>query len=88
LNTPGVLNRSDEKDRKVHRLDRAQWVLAVTRMMCRDWCIDTADAGLSDDDLTRHWLDGADPGEFVLWFSEKYDLIRFDQGESNVRRHA
>ena len=32
---------------------KAAWIAAVDRLMKRHWCIDTADAGLSDDDLSR-----------------------------------
>lgn len=45
--------------------------------MKRDWCIDTADAGLSSEDVQRYWRDGDPPEAFVSWFAEKYDLIRF-----------
>lgn len=54
------------------------WIATANRLMKRDWSIDTADAGLSDDDLTRYWENGDDPAEFVAWFAEKYDLIRFE----------
>jgi hypothetical protein len=46
--------------------------------MGRDWCISINDAGLDDEDLTRHWRDGGTPEAFVAWFAEKYDLIRFE----------
>lgn len=54
------------------------WVGEVNRLMQQDWCIDTADAGLSDEDLDRYWRDGEDAAAFVAWFAEKYDLIRFE----------
>ena len=57
---------------------KAAWINAVDRLMKRHWCIDTADAGLSDDDLSRYWENGDTPAEFVAWFAEKYDLIRFE----------
>lgn len=53
------------------------WVAEVDRLMKQDWCIDTADAGLSNEELDRYWCDGDRPAEFVAWFAEKYDLIRF-----------
>ena len=46
--------------------------------MKRDWCIDTADAGLSAEDSERFWRDGETPQQFVARFAEKYDLIRFE----------
>lgn len=57
--------------------DRDVWTAEVDRIMKRDWCIDTADAGLTDDDLTRYWRSGEEAAAFVAWFAEKYDLIRF-----------
>lgn len=54
------------------------WVAEVNRLMKQDWCIDTADAGLSDEDLERYWRDGDQPAEFVARFAEKYDLIPFE----------
>lgn len=50
------------------------WVKDVNRLMKRDWCIDTADAGLSEQDLARYWRNGDEPAAFVAWFAEKYDL--------------
>lgn len=55
----------------------AAWLAEVDRLMKRDWCIDTADAGLSSEDVQRYWRDGDPPEAFVPWFAEKYDLIRF-----------
>lgn len=60
-------------------MDKSHWVQAVDGLMKRDWCIDTADAGLDDADLTRHWRSGDEPGAFVAWFAEKHDLIRFER---------
>ncbi len=57
---------------------RQDWITEVNRLMKRDWCIDTADAGLDDADLARSWQEGEDPEAFVAWFAEKYDLIRFE----------
>lgn len=56
----------------------AQWVRTVDRLMRQDWCIDTADAGLSEEDLARYWRNGDEPAAFVAWFAEKYDLIRHE----------
>ena len=63
----------------MNRLNQARWVSTVDRLLERDWCIGTADAGLSDDDLVRYWRDGDAPAEFVAWFAEKYDLIRYER---------
>ena len=59
-------------------MTRAAWIRRVDVVMMRDWCIDTADAGLSAADLERYWRDGETPEAFVAWFAEKYDLIRFE----------
>lgn len=60
-------------------MTRAEWVRQVNAAMKRDWCINTADAGLSDEELTRLWSDGEEPEVFVAWFAEKHDLIRFER---------
>lgn len=60
--------------------DMEAWVADVDRIMKRDWCIDTADAGWSEADLARHWRDHETPEAFVAWFAEKYDLTRFEIG--------
>lgn len=52
-----------------------KWQSEVDHLLKRDWCIDTVDAGLSDEDLKRYWQQGQTPTEFVEWFAEKYDLI-------------
>lgn len=59
-------------------MDRESWVADVDRLMRRDWCIGVVDAGLDADELTRFWGYGETPTEFVAWFAEKYDLIRFE----------
>jgi len=59
-------------------MERSAWVAEVDRLMRRDWCIDTSDAGLSDDELTRYWQDAEEPAAFVAWFAEKHDLIRLE----------
>lgn len=60
-------------------MNRTRWVQTVDRLMKRDWCIDTADAGLDDAELSRYWRDGEEPAAFVAWFAEKHDLIRFER---------
>ena len=62
---------------------RAEWVRRVDAVMKRDWCIDTADAGLSAEELTKLWREGEGPEAFVAWFAEKYDLIRFKSAQAN-----
>ena len=58
--------------------DRQIWVMEVDRLMRRDWCIGVVDAGLDAAELTKFWGYGESPAEFVAWFAEKYDLIRFE----------
>lgn len=62
-------------------MTRAEWVRRADAAMKRGWCIDTADAGLSGDDLTRQWREGEGPEAFVAWFAEKHDLIRFEPAQ-------
>lgn len=59
--------------------ERNAWLAEVDRVMKRDWCIDTADAGLCEQDVERYWRNGDEPAAFVAWFAEKYDLIRFER---------
>lgn len=59
-------------------MDREGWVAEVDRRMRRDWCIGVVDAGLDAVELTKFWTYGESPAEFVAWFAEKYDLIRFE----------
>lgn len=59
--------------------ERDAWLAEVDRVMNRDWCIDTAEAGLSEEDVERYWRSGDEPAAFVAWFAEKYDLIRFER---------
>lgn len=54
------------------------WIAEVDRKLRREWRISAADAGLSKEDLKRHWTNGLSPIDFVEWFAEKYDLIRFE----------
>ena len=55
------------------------WVAEVDRLMKRDWCIDHADAGWSQEDTLRYWRYGDSPETFVEWYTEKYGLIRFER---------
>ena len=59
-------------------MTKTRWVQTVDRLMKRDWCIDTVDAGLDDAELSRYWQDGEAPAAFVAWFGEKHDLIRYE----------
>ena len=54
------------------------WKRHVDALMKRDYAIDTADAGIDDEELGRHFADGGTPEDFVSWFAEKYDLDRRD----------
>jgi hypothetical protein len=54
------------------------WVMEVDRLMRRDWCIGVVDAGLDAEELIKFCEYGESPAEFVAWFGEKYDLIRFE----------
>lgn len=56
-----------------------RWIAEVDLKFRREWRINAADAGLSREDLKRHWADGLSPVDFVDWFAEKYDLIRFER---------
>jgi hypothetical protein len=54
--------------------------------MKQDWCIEASDAGLSAEELDRHWRDGEEPAAFVSWFAEKHDLIRFEPSRFQLGR--
>jgi len=54
------------------------WVKTVDRIMWRDWYLTSSQAGWDRDQLLRYWRYDDTPEEFVGWFAEKYDLIRFD----------
>ena len=55
------------------------WLNEADRVMKRDWCIDSADAGWSSEDTLRYWRYGEGPEAFVEWYAAKYDLIRFER---------
>jgi hypothetical protein len=55
------------------------WLADVDRVMKRDWCIDSSDAGWSPEDTLRYWRYGDGPEDFVVWFAEKYGLISKEQ---------
>tara|TARA_R110000782_G_scaffold266716_2_gene361465 strand:+ start:110 stop:355 length:246 start_codon:yes stop_codon:yes gene_type:complete len=61
------------------------WLAEVDRVMKRDWCIDTVDAGWSREDQLRYWQYGETAEAFVGWFAEKYGLIRFETRPSRRR---
>lgn len=54
-----------------------EWLANVDRVMKRDWCIDSADAGWSPEETLRYWRYGETPEAIVEWFAQKYELIRF-----------
>lgn len=62
------------------------WIAEVDRKFHREWSISAADAGLSREDLKRHWTEGLSPIDFVEWFAQKYDLIRFEPPLTTRRR--
>lgn len=64
----------------------AAWLADVDRVMKRDWCIDTDDAGWSREDQLRYWRYGETAEDFVSWFAEKYGLIRFERPVSSCLR--
>ena len=55
------------------------WIAEVDQKLRREWRISAADAGISKEELKRHWSDGYSPIDFVEWFAQKYDLIRFER---------
>lgn len=55
-----------------------EWIKAVDRIMWRDWYLTSSGAGWDQDQLLRYWSYGDTPEQFVEWFAEKYDLIRFE----------
>lgn len=59
-----------------------RWIAEVDLKLRREWRISAADAGLSKEDLKRHRADGVSAADFVAWFAEKYDLIRFEREPS------
>lgn len=60
-----------------------RWIAQVDLELRREWRISATDAGLSKDDLKRHWADGVRATDFVAWFAKKYDLIRFEREPSD-----
>lgn len=55
------------------------WLAKVDCIMKRDWCIDSADAGWSREEILRYRRYGESPETFVGWFAEKYGLMRFQR---------
>ena len=50
----------------------------VSLLMKRDWHVTWDDACRDDQPLIAGQDAGFTPEQFVEWFAEKYDLIRFD----------
>ncbi len=71
----------------------AVWLAEADALMLREYCIDLADAGLGDEDITRFAPEYPNPRDFVEWWGRKYDLesvreINFGRyfSESTMRR--
>lgn len=47
----------------------------VDAVMRRRFCIDTADAGISADEIAAAQKAGWSPEQYARWFGGKYDLI-------------
>jgi hypothetical protein len=63
-----------------------EWRRSVDQIMLAEYCIHSADAGLSEGQLRQFWADDEDPREFVEWFAEKYDLThRSEWGWGGIR---
>ncbi|MGE5564821.1 MAG: hypothetical protein ACM3YN_01505 [Parcubacteria group bacterium] len=43
------------------------------------WAIGLNDAGISDEELRKHFQDGVHALDFVEWFARKYDLTDFSE---------
>ena len=54
-----------------------RWKAEVDRCMKHHYLIDLDDAGASDEDVLRYFGWGDTPEQFVIWFTEKYDLQRY-----------
>ena len=61
------------------------WRREADYVLRRGWAIGLEDAGISDQELLKHFQDGAPAAEFAEWFAEKYDLIDFS--EVRLPRH-
>lgn len=59
-------------------MNEALWIATASDLLTKHWCITPADAGLTEAELVRAWRDGETPLEFVTWFAENYDLIRYE----------
>lgn len=59
-------------------MNKTRWIATVSDLLTKHWCITPADAGLSEAELVKAWRAGEKPADFVAWFAEKYDLIRFE----------
>jgi hypothetical protein len=55
------------------------WRQAANYALRRGWAIGLEDAGISDEELLKHFQDGVRAAEFAQWFAEKYDLIDFSE---------
>lgn len=55
------------------------WRREADYALRRGWAIGLEDVGISDEELLKHFQDGAPAAEFVEWFARKYDLIDFSE---------
>ena len=60
-----------------------QWRSEVDQLLTAKWCIDTREAGLSDDDAMAYWRSHESPEDFVMWFVEKFDLTEVPDEYAN-----
>jgi hypothetical protein len=66
------------------KLSFRKWRKATDVVMSDIYGIDTADAGLGDEQLESHWRSGETPESFIEWFGQKYDLTsKRDAGIEN-----
>lgn len=65
------------------------WKRRVNNLMTEMFAIDTADAGLDQNELRNYWEHEPSPDAFVIWFGEKYDLYHIvNWGWSGVKLKA
>lgn len=59
---------------KLESIDFETWKCEVDKAMVQKFAIGTVDAGLSNDELLKHWQQEPTAAAFVAWYGEKYDL--------------
>jgi hypothetical protein len=55
------------------------WRREADYVLRRRWAIGLDDAGISDEELLKHFQDGVPAADLAEWFAEKYDLISFSE---------